>query len=81
MRYLKSGLIFDLNFFRHLDLYQVNKTLLKVTFTVFFCSLYLLPLSTFRKQQFSLDVEKFFWGTYNISEFIKKILKHTNNQE
>ena len=34
MRYLKYGLVFDLNFFRCLDLYQVNKTLLKLTFTV-----------------------------------------------
>ena len=36
MRYLKFGLIIDLIFFRHLDLYQFNKTLLKLTFTVFF---------------------------------------------
>ena len=37
MRYLKYGLVFDLNFFRRLDLYhQVNKTLLKLTFTVTF---------------------------------------------
>ena len=36
MRYLKYGLVFDLNFFRRLDLYQFNKTLLKLTFTVTF---------------------------------------------
>ena len=30
MQYLKFGLVFDLNFFHHLDLYQVNKTLLKL---------------------------------------------------
>ena len=36
MRYLKFGLIFDFIFFPHLDLYQFNKTLLKLTFTVFF---------------------------------------------
>ena len=28
MQYLKFGLVFDLNFFHKLDLYQVNKTLL-----------------------------------------------------
>ena len=36
MQYLKFALVFDLNFFHHLDLYKVNKTLLKLTFTVFF---------------------------------------------
>ena len=36
MQYLQFGLVFDLNFFHHLDLCQVNKTLLKLTFTVFF---------------------------------------------
>ena len=35
-QYLKFGLVFDLNFFHHLDLYQVNKTLLELTFTLFF---------------------------------------------
>ena len=36
MQYLKFGLVFDLNFFHHLDLYQLNKTLLNLTFTVLF---------------------------------------------
>ena len=42
MHYLKFGLVFDLNFFYQLNLYQVNKTLLKLTFTMFF----LFPVST-----------------------------------
>ena len=52
MWYLKLSLIFHLNFFRYLDLHQFNKTLLKLIFTLFFYSPYLLPLSSFRKQQF-----------------------------
>ena len=32
----------DLNFFHHLDLCQINKTLLKLTFTVFSYSLHIL---------------------------------------
>ena len=36
MQYLKFGLVFHLNFFHHLDLYQVKKPLLKLTFTLFF---------------------------------------------
>ena len=38
MQYLKFGLVFDLNFFHHLELYKINKTLLKLTFTMFFSS-------------------------------------------
>ena len=51
MQYLKFGLVFDLNFFHKLDLYQVNKTLLnlifiaKLTFSLFFLH-YLFPLFT-----------------------------------
>ena len=47
MQYLEIELVFDLNFFHQLDLYQVNKTLLKLTFTVF--SMHLLTLPTLRK--------------------------------
>ena len=36
MQYLKVGLVFDLNFFHQLDLYQDNKTLLKLIFIKFF---------------------------------------------
>lgn len=35
-QYLKFVLVFDLNFFYYLDLYQVNKTLLELTFILFF---------------------------------------------
>ena len=35
---MKFGVVFDLNFFYHLDLYQINKTLLKLIFTVIFYS-------------------------------------------
>ena len=51
MQYLKFGLVFDLNFFHKLDLYQVNKTLLnlifiaQLTFSLFFLH-YLFPLFT-----------------------------------
>ena len=36
MQYSKFGLLYDWHFFYHLDLYQDNKTLLKLTFTVFY---------------------------------------------
>ena len=48
MQYLKFVLVFDLSFFRKLNLYQVNKTLLNLHFQCSFYSPYLLPLSTFR---------------------------------
>ena len=46
MQYLKFGLVFDLNFFHKLNLYQVNKTLLKLHFHCLIYPPYLLPLST-----------------------------------
>ena len=45
MQYLKFSLVFDLNFFHKLNLYQVNKTLLILYFQCLFYSPYLLPLS------------------------------------
>ena len=44
----RYAVLFDF-FFYCLDLHQVNKTLLKLIFTVFFYSVYLLILSTLRK--------------------------------
>ena len=42
MRCLKFGLVFDLNFFHHSDLYQVNKTLLKFDIYSFISRIYYL---------------------------------------
>ena len=44
MQYLKFSLVFDF-FFHHLDLYQANKTFLKLTFTLFPYSLYFIDRS------------------------------------
>ena len=49
MQYLKFDLVFDLNFFYKLNLYQVNKALLNLHFQCLLYSLYLLPLSTLKK--------------------------------
>ena len=49
MQYLKFGLVFDLNFFLHLRLYQVSKTLLKLTFTVFFLFTVFINLVNFEE--------------------------------
>ena len=49
MQYLKFGLVFDLNLFHNLDLYQVSKTLLRFHFYCFSYSPYLLTLSSLRK--------------------------------
>ena len=42
MQYLKFDLVFDLNFFHKLDLYQVNKTLLNLHFYCFSYSILLI---------------------------------------
>ena len=49
MQYFKFGLVFNLNFFHKLNLYQANKTFLNLRFQCFSYSPYLLPLSTLRK--------------------------------
>ena len=49
MQYLEFGLAFHLDFFHHLHLYQANKTLLKLTFTVFFLSIIFTNFANFEE--------------------------------
>ena len=63
MWYLKFNLVvLDLKFLHHLDLYQVNETLLTLTFTMFFLFTVFTKLVNFEEISISSQVEKFFFG-------------------